>query len=454
MGRTLPVLLVVAAHQEAAKKYAELVRLSGIGELDIRCLVPPRGLTGFIEYLKQSVFHRPYVLLTADVFSNCETKPSLNIVLKNLSGDKSLGLRIFVVRTHEMGTFKPDDMIQAGASGVYYGAGISDKDFKDWIKRVWDKPTASVHQESAAKRTGRSEEKALVDKILGDDSGGSGGGDQSPHEGKPPSAPSSASPEKSTRTPARILLDQVLSRQGPSAPITLPGTLPAVVPPAESSWLFSGRPASKPTTDDENSVVEDSTVRTETELTIETKPPQTGEDTMQLSTMVSASSQNILLRALATACIAFGNSINEQMTTSGKPVEDTSALSVSQVVGAVAVAPKEEKGGASQPSQDEQHKVVLEPINGRRTRLKYNGWDLDLTTEKADLLRLFIESNGKIIPHKEIGERYGIKSNGSNIGVNQKVGNLVRALEELKPELAKRFETKRGKGYRFQPLAS
>jgi hypothetical protein len=438
MGQPLPVVIIVAANAETANKYAELVRLSGVGELDIKRYAPQKGLPSFVDSLKISKLRNPTVLLTANVFSNCDIKPSLEQVLKTLSGDKGLDLRkIFVVRSHGMGDFKPDDMTRIGADGVYYGAGVKNKDFQDWIKRVWNKPSTSVHKEPVTKRSPRSEENALVSRILGDD-------ERLPVIRETSSTPNSGKQVVHVSTPP-------IAKKVSTSP---PRVAPAV-PPVGSSWLFGngGVSETQPDRDDgeDGDVTEPITEQPHTKQAqateqqpTETKLSESGGSDMQVP-LVDAVSQRILLRAFATACIAFGNSINQQMEGSGEAStrEETRTAPVS--------AASEAKNDTPPPTPArERDKVYIEAIDGRHANFFYNDWELELPKGKADLLCFFIESKGRLIPYEEICERYELKKGSGNFSVNQKVSNLILELTEKAPLLIQGFVTVRGKGYRFQ----
>ncbi len=444
MGQSLPVVVIVAADAEIASKYAELIRLSGVGELEIKRFAPQKGLPSFVDSLKISKLRNPTVLLTANVFSNCEIKPSLEQVLKTLSGDKGLGLRkIFVVRSHGMGDFKPDDLTKIGADGVYYGAGIKNKDFQDWIKRAWNKPTASVHKEPAVNRSPRSQENALVNRILGDDE-------------RLPSIRETSSIPRTAKPAATLHIAPIIKKESPPAARSIPGVLPAI-PPVGSSWLFGGSNTSetRPSPDDhEDDTVSDAGEVTEDSThvepvaehpTTETKLSEDGGSDMQLP-LVDAVSQRMLLKALASACIAFGNSINQQMETTGEVPIGGGETRTSPA----SVAPEAKKDAPPLAPVRERNKVYIEAIDGRHVNFFFNDWELELPKGKADLLGFFIESKGRLIPYEEIGERYELKKGSGNFSVNQKVSNLILELTEKAPLLVQGFVTVRGKGYRFQ----
>lgn len=179
MEQNLQVLIVVSISEQQSKDLGELVRLSGIEDIHVRCFAPKKGLATFIDVLMSSRFYNPTILLTADVFSNCEVKPPIHQVVEVLLMNKRLDIRkIFVVGTHAMGTIDSDEIIVAGAHGVYNVIEIDGRDFQKWIKGVWNKATTSTF-------------KNLSDGVEG----------TTPKQTIPPAGAKETQPQPSPRTP-------------------------------------------------------------------------------------------------------------------------------------------------------------------------------------------------------------------------------------------------------------
>lgn len=398
------VMFVVGATPESAKKYADLIRFCGFEDLDIRALSPQKGLSGFVEGIKRIPSYKPYALLTADVFSNCEPVPPLNIVLRTLSADKTLGLRIFVVRAHGMVNINPNALIEAGAHGVYNGAGINNKDFKDWFRRIRDKSSTSIHEEQAVKRSRNAEESRLIGRILNGTTG-----------------------EEDERHPT---------------PKVTPNPIPSLKPQPKSEPPSPLSLNLNNTNEEEDSHADGGSNSNEGTQTIQPIEKESSVIPPKIETEHMA----ILLRALADASIAFGTSINRQLqgevqeagkleATGGTPAETDQR------------PPGQPDGGST--SKAVESDILLEKIDGYTISVRYRDHrKFELPKGKAELLKLLIDANGEIVSYEEIASRFALKNHST---VAQKLSNMFTELKKKAPKLADCISNKQGKGYIFNP---
>lgn len=464
---------------------------------DVRALCPPKGLPGLIASLDSS-FKTCVVgiVITGDAFSkevnDSKSVPHFNVIksLRGiLSGNRSSTKIIAVQCGPNDGNTPAEKLVEVGADGVYVKDVLKSVEFAQYSTRVINGGGPKIFKGERATKT--HPEDGIPDEDGADDNFGDTGLEESGN-GKPHATKNgvgivikkdgvtvhkisdrSPTPKKhkqynvaeSTTSPngntisnppgvtRHLLSDHKNYKTGKENPPPRNDGLGnfhwPVAPASEKVGTPGEKKSSEETGDDKianfldvvlpqankDSNISPSESKSNDSDSPVTKQPKGKEDNLE---NIFGDPQTVLLLAIADGLEATANSLRRRLAAAPKPKapEEVTPPHQSQVIPVVEKATEQTGGGVIE---------ITPGSSSRRSQVKFNGYDFELTNGQAVFMKFLVENRGTV-SHEEIMKKFDLQNKPTSYN---KIILFKNALNSIDEELGKLVKISYEKGVSF-----